>query len=364
MRPALLWLCAVVPLAAQEPALGIGTTARTGVVLDAYFFGSGFAFHHVVEWTVPVALSQRFGSRLTVDLSSAYAHASGATTSGALEVSGFTDTDIRASWAAGSGRLIVSVAATLPTGKTAVSDSSVPLLSALATDLLAFTTPGFGSGGGATGGFATAFRLGERWAGGLGGSYHWRAGYVPVMGIGELRPGGEGRVRLGVEGPFGEGGYFRGAAVYTTSGGDVLGDSSQSATGDRVLMYSAVSVPAGRSSVSFYGYDMYRLRPRAYPVRTPRGNVLALGTRLERPLSPVVTLAPNVEFRHEVAALGGDRLQLLGWLVRPGLDVRYRAGGAVTVLVQGQAALGRLAETTSSVSVVGPRAVVLVEWTR
>src|SRR5439155_7388540 len=120
----------------------------------------------------------------------------------------------------------------------------LPLLSALATELLAFTTPTFGSGGGATGGVATAFRLGERWAGGVAASYRWHASYTPIAGSGQLEPGGEGRMRLGVEGPFGRRGYFRGAAVYTASGADTLSVGSRSFTGDRILVYSSASFPA------------------------------------------------------------------------------------------------------------------------
>ena len=214
MKWALVWLCAAVPLAAQGPTDGVGTAARTGFVFDGYYFGASYAFDHVVEWTLPVGLSHRLGSHLTVDLSSGYAHAAAATTSGTLEVSGATDTDVRMSWAGASGHVIVSVAGTLPTGKKPVDSSAVPLLSALATELLNFTTPSFGTGGGVTGGFATAVKLGERWAGGVGGSYRWRARYTPVAGSGDLAPGGEGRVRLGAEGPVGGRGYFRGAAVY------------------------------------------------------------------------------------------------------------------------------------------------------
>ena len=55
-RATLVLLVAAVPLAAQEPALGVATAARTGVVFDGYYFGSGFAFDHVVEWTVPFTL--------------------------------------------------------------------------------------------------------------------------------------------------------------------------------------------------------------------------------------------------------------------------------------------------------------------
>jgi hypothetical protein len=367
VRLVLVCLCAAGRLAAQGPTGAVGSGARTGIVFDSYSFGSGYAFDHVVEWTVPVGLSHRLGPQLTVDLSSAYAHAAAATTSGTLEVSGATDTDVRISWAAPSGQVIVSVAGTLPTGKAAVDSLAVPLLSALATEVLNFSAPGFGTGGGVTGGFATAVKLGERWAGGLGGSYRWRARYTPVAGRGALAPGGEGRVRLGAEGPVGGRGYFRGAMVYATSGPDTLGTGSRSASGPRFLVYSGLSLPAGRSSLSLYAYDRYRLRPHGYDstvVQVPRGNVLALGARLERPVSPALSLAPNVEFRHELAGPATGRLVLLGWLVRPGVDVRYRASGALTILVQGQAAFGRLANGGSSVSLVGPRAVVLLEWAR
>ncbi len=371
-RPLLLLLGTAARLAAQEPAIGVTTTARTGVVLDGYYFGSGSAFDHVIEWTVPITLSRRFGQRFTVDLSCAYAHASAATaTNGTLEVSGLTDTDVRASFAAVPGHLVLSVVGTLPTGKKTVDSLSVPLLSALATEVLNFTTPTFGSGGGMTAGFGYAVKLGERWAGGVGASYRWHASYTPLTGSGQLEPGGEGRARLGVEGPLGGGGYYRGAVVYTASGADTLGGGSRSITGDRILVYSGVSFPAGRSSLSFYGYDMQRLRPRAYnstnlnAVKVPRGNLLALGARLERPLSPAVNLAPNVEFRHELAGPDTGSVKLLGWLVRPGIEVRYRASGAVALLFQGQAAFGRLADDKgNSVSLVGPRAVLLLEWSR
>ncbi len=370
MRHALLWLCVAAPLVSQEPAAGSGSAARTGAVLDAYYLGSGHAFDHLVERTVPVGVSHRFGSRVTVDLSSAYAHASAATRSGNLEVSGTTDTDVRLNWAAATGHMVVSLVGTLPTGKKAVDSSAVPLLSALATEVFNFTTPSFGTGGGVTGGFASAFKLGERWAAGFGGSYRWHASYTPVVAGGKLEPGGEGRVRLGAEGPLGGGAYFRGAAVYATSGADTLVAGSKSVTGGRLLLYSALSLPAGQSAVSLYVYDRYRLRPGGSDpatVRVPRGNVLALGARLERPLSPAVSVAPNVEFRHELAAPDSGGLTLLGWLLRPGLDIRYRAGGAVTFLIQGQAAFGRLANPGAvepSVSIVGSRAVLLVEWAR
>jgi len=367
VRRALLLSCVAAQLAAQEPSPAAGTTARSGVVLDSYHFGSGFAIDHVVEWTVPVTLSHRIGPHFTLDLSSAYAHASAATTSGTLGVGGATDTDLRLSWGAVTGHVIVSLVGTLPTGKTAVDSAAVPVLSALGTELLTFTTPSFGTGGGVTGGVATAFKLGERWAGGIGGSYRWHASYTPVVASGDLEPGGEGRIRLGVEGPLGGGGYFRGAAVYAASGADTVVAGSRSVTGGRLLLYSAVSLPAGRGTLSLYAYDRYRFRPGgadSTAVQVPRGNVLGLGARLDRPLSPALNLTPTVDVRHELVGPPTGSLALLGWLVRPGVDLRYRPGGAVALLVQGQVAIGRLADNGGSVPLVGPRAVVLLEWAR
>src|SRR5205807_211791 len=152
------------------------------------------------------------------------------------------------------GHLIVSVVGTLPTGKKAVDSAAVPVLSALGTELLNFTAPSFGTGGGVTGGFATAFKLGERWAGGLGGSYRWHASYTPVVASGELEPGGEGRVRLGVEGPLGGGGsgggagaYFRGAVVYAASGADTVIAGSRCWAGWCVPAWTFGTAPAARS---------------------------------------------------------------------------------------------------------------------
>src|SRR5947207_14738940 len=94
---------------------------------------------------------------------------------------------------------------------------------------------------------------------------------------------------------------------------------------------------------------MYRLRPHGLTatdsnaVQVPRGNVFALGARLERSLSPALGLAPNVEFRSELTGASVGSLTLLGWIVRPGVDLRSRASGRGTLLVQGPPAFGRLA---------------------
>jgi hypothetical protein len=361
---ALLGLAA--PVAA--PAQGaFQTVARSGVVFESYSFGSGLAFDRISEMTVPVTITQRFGSRVVVDLGTAYASASVRAANGTtIDHSGLIDTDIRAAVAVIPGRLLLTLVGTLPTGAAEVPDTTVPLFGATATDLLGFTTPGFGSGGGLSAGFASAFKVGQNWAVGTGGSYRYGASYTPVAGGSELTPGGEVRARFGVEGPFGGGKYFRGALIYTTTGANELGGGRQSLIGDRALAYAAVSMPLGRSSLALYGWEMRRMSPRnpdTSAVLVPRGNVLAVGARLDRPLSPKVTLSPLLEFRHELTG-PGPKMELLGYIVRTGTDIRYRLNERATAVLQAQVAFGTINDEGQSISLVGPRLGALLEWSR
>ncbi|HEV8266282.1 MAG TPA: hypothetical protein VGQ06_15145 [Gemmatimonadales bacterium] len=365
---AFLLSAAVATVASAQAGGAFGTVARSGVFFESYSFGAGLAFDRISEMTVPVAITQRFGNRVVVDLGTAYASASvrGAN-GGTIDHSGLIDTDIRATVGVIPGRLLFTLVGTLPTGVAEVPDTTIPLFGATATDLLGFTTPGFGSGGGLSAGFASAFKVGQNWAVGSGASYRYGASYTPVAGGGELSPGGEVRARVGLEGPFGRGMYFRGALIYTTSGANDLGGGQQTVIGDRALAYAAVSMPLGRNNLALYGWEMRRLRPRHFDapgaVSVPRGNVLALGARLERPMSPKVTLVPLLEFRHELTG-PTDKMVLLGYLVRAGTDCRYRLSDRATAVVQAQLAFGKLQDEGQSVSLVGPRLGALIEWSR
>jgi hypothetical protein len=364
---ALLVLSATAAGAAAQ-ATPFSTVARTGVYFESYSFGSGLAFDRISEMTIPVAVTQRFGNRVVVDIGTAYASASVREIGGnTIDHSGLIDTDIRATIGVIPGRLLFTLVGTLPTGAAEVPDTTIPLFGATATDLLGFTTPGFGSGGGLSAGFASAFKMGQNWAVGTGASYRYGASYTPVAGGNEMSPGGEVRARVGIEGPFGGGKYFRGALIYTTSGANDMSGGGQTLVGDRALAYVAVSMPLGRSNLSLYGWEMRRLRPRNFDapgaISVPPGNVLALGARLERPLSPKVTLVPVLEFRHELTG-PTDQMVLLGYLVRTGTDVRYRLSGQATAVLQAQVAFGQLNDEGESVSLFGPRLGVLIEWSR
>ena len=352
-------------------AQGATTVARAGVTFESYSFGSGLAFNRITELTIPISITQRVvGGRLIIDLGTAFARASVSEASGgggSITHSGLVDTDLRATYSVIPGKLLFNVVGTIPTGATAVPDAAIPLFGATGTHLLGFTTPSFGSGGAISAGFSSAVKVGQNWAVGTGASYRYAASYVPVQGGDEMSPGGEIRARVGIEGPFGEGTYFRGALVFTTTAANDLGASGQSTIGDRVLGYAALSMPVGNSHLSLYGWDMRRLRGRDVAttgtVAVPRGNVLALGGRLDRPMSPRTTLSPLVEFRHELTG-PTQKMELLGFLVRTGADLRYRLSDRAVGVIQAQLALGTLHDEGTSVSITGPRLSAMIEWSR
>jgi hypothetical protein len=358
-------LAAFAPLVLTAGLAAQGGTARTGVVYQSYVLGSGLAFDRISQLVVPVTVSQRFGQRFTLDLATAFATASVRTVGGTIDRSGVVDTDLRAAFSVVPGRVVLTLIGTLPTGQETVPDTTLPLYGATATDLLGFMAPSFGGGGAFTGGLASAWKLGDAWAVGTGVSYRYAASYVPITGGDELSPGGEARLRVGVEGPLAGGAYFRGAVVYSAAAHDEFAGGQESATGDRVLVYAAVNVPLGRGALSLYGWDMRRMRPRGLggtAIATPRGNALALGARLDRPLSPSLTLAPSLEVRHELS--GYERLELLGYLVRPGADLRWRLSDQAALALQASVAIGSIQDEGTTVSLLGPRAGVLLEWAR
>ncbi|HEX9705155.1 MAG TPA: hypothetical protein VGA20_07910 [Gemmatimonadales bacterium] len=355
-------------LAAQLPDDAAGTRARTGVVFESYGLSDGLAFSRITELVIPVSVTRAFGRRVSLDLSTAYARASVRTADGDIDIAGLVDTDVRAAVTVIPGRLVLTLVGTLPTGVETVPDTTVPLFGATATDLFGFMVPSVGSGGGVAAGFASAFPLGETWAIGTGASYRQLGKYVPVQGGGELTPGAEGRVRFGVEGPLGGGKYFRGAVTYSVNEHDEISGGDPSITGDRALIYASLNLPLGRRALSLYAWNMHRFRPRASSstyadaTQVPRGNFVVVGARLDSPASPSLAVSPSLELRHELS--GGDTLRVLGYLVRPGVHLRYRIGGRAALVTGLHYAFGQLRDEGVTVWTHGPRLSLFVDWAR
>jgi hypothetical protein len=184
---------------------------------------------------------------LTVDVGTAYAMAhyerrvndSTTTTS---ELSGLTDTQLRANYSLGQDFVVFTAGLNLPTGSATVSPAKLDAATRIGSDFLTFPISGFGSGLGMTGGLAIAKPAGA-WNLGFAASMRHAAEYEPfkdAAGVAtKFTPGAEIRTRLGVDHPFGTG---RISAGFTYSKfGDDKANASTFNTGDRFIGQVAVN---------------------------------------------------------------------------------------------------------------------------
>ena len=83
----------------------------------------------------------------------------------------------------------------------------------------------------------------------------------------------------------------------------------------------------------------------------------------DRKAMPFSSRKPHPEFRHELTGPTA-KMELLGYLVRTGTDLRYRMSDHATGVIQAQLAFGTLQDQGTSVSILGPRLGALIEWSR
>jgi hypothetical protein len=115
-------------------------------------------------------------------------------------ISGLVDTEARLVLDLVPDRFSMLLTAVAPTGMEALDVEEGAVLSALSSQAIGFSTTSLGSGGRAGAGFAAALPVGEM-ALGLAGTYTHSLAYNPVVGQdAEWKPGGEIRLRAGLEG--------------------------------------------------------------------------------------------------------------------------------------------------------------------
>ena len=76
-----------------------------------------------------------------------------------------------------------------------------------------------------------------------------------------------------------------------------------------------------------------------------------------------MTLSPLVEFHHELTGPTA-KMEMLGYLLRAGTDVRVQLNPHTSLVVQAQLAAGTLWNQGQTVSMLGPRVGTLIEWSR
>jgi hypothetical protein len=366
-------------LASAVPAFAQGRwSSRSAVLYESYSFGQGLIFNRVSELTIPIGLTYNLGRLGNLALSTGYASVSLRSADPAQladqQVSGVLDTEARLSVNVIPGKVIALVTGVVPTGIKTIQLNQLSILGALSSDVVGFAASNLGSGGNVGAGFAGAFPLGQ-WAVGLGATFRQPMSYQPVLGQpDQLKPGSELRLRGGLQGPLARRTYLRTAALLVRTSKDQIAvsgaDSTQNGVGSRLITYLSVNQGIGSQSLTLYGFDVLRGDPQVETTAVgaailPRGNLLALGARLDVPVASTTTLSPRFEWRTSAAApdTTTTALQQLGVSLRLGADVRHRVTNAASLVLQGGWVSGHVIQSGQQVSLSGYRLALHLELT-
>jgi hypothetical protein len=343
---ALLLLAAPAPAAAQ-----VGFASDHGVIIGArsrqYQFGAGYPIHDVRQLAVPIGVVFPLGSRLSIDLGTAFATTT--TTDSASSqhtLAGFTDTQVRGSYVFGRDAVVASVMLNLPTGQTTLDLDQFQVSSSIASNFLLFPVNSYGNGFSVTSGLAGALPAGA-WNLGLAVSGRYNSTFQPFSDTAQAsvryQPGLEGRVRVGVDRLLGRSRIAAGFTFSTFTNDQFTGlavsATAPYAPGNRYISELNLSSPIGRSSLSFYLWDYYRQSTGDTLVASAnQENIFTGGTLVAIPLSPSIVFQPTAEARLYNASGNGS-----GTLIGFAATLRFIMGDHWTMTPGGRYDFGNLA---------------------
>ncbi len=359
--------------AAQVPPGGNGA-----LLFESYTFDAGLAYTDVSQLTIPLTFSTRLGNRTLLTLSSGLTRVSltGDPSGGYgdQEVSGIIDTEARLVVDLVPNRFSFLATAVAPTGIEALEVEGEAVLTALSSQVMGFSTTRLGGGGRAGAGFVGAVPAGDM-ALGLAATYTHSLAYTPVLGQpAEWKPGGEIRVRAGLEGTVSPQSYIRVAAIFASRQADQLDGEAQGEVGKQIHLYAALNQGLQSSTFTLYLVNSYRSAPQIEStslgaVRLPKGNLMALGGKLEFPVARETRLVPQVEFRRLTEAprdeTGDGAMEAAGSTFRVGADLKHNLNGRVALVLEANGLFGNVGDGGgSTVGVSGFRGGLHLEFRR
>jgi hypothetical protein len=315
----------------------------SGAQVTGYDFGSGYPTQSITQVAAPIVLIFPVGHRLSVDVGSYYAYTQvRAANTGATEsLSGFTDTQVRASYVIGRDAVVTSLMVNLPSGKK--TDANSLLIGYAGNNFLLFPVNAYTNGTSVTGGVALAGTTGG-WNLGVAGSVRYNADYEPFADTNNTyQPGLEGRVRVGADRLLGRS-RFQVGFTFSTFGTDQAGGVAVSANqpGNRYIGEISLTAPVSSGSIAIYAWNFYRdQKGTVTPTAVAHENVFSSGVSGTFSLGRKVAFLPGLEARiwtpndgmgNLFAALAGFRWSLLPHLsFSPGGKIGFgniRAPGA------------------------------------
>lgn len=310
-------------LAASLGAQGLGQTAV--IVQPTYTsltFGSGAAKRSVDQLALPIVVVLPFSERFNVDISTAFATSTvTAGDSTASEISGLTDTQIRANVSLLGNQVLLTLGVNVPTGQYSVAEDQQEAAGQIGNDFLYYPISSMGNGFAATGGLAYARPAGD-WNVGLGASLRKSAEFSAFeVASSEFRfqPADEYRLRLSADRPAGDGQVQLGL-TYSMFGED-LADTTTYSTGDRLIATAGWSFPFRGTDVFLSAWNLFRMEGQQLGGDAPKENVFNASAAVSFDAGQIL-VQPNAELR--LWQVGGARA---GNLVNLGVRVRIPAGG-------------------------------------
>lgn len=305
------------PLGAQLD----NSSVLTAPTYTSLTFGSGASARSVSQLALPVVFILPFGEKISVDVSTAFASstvkADDVTES---EISGLTDTQIRANFRIGADNVLFTVGLNLPTGQYSVPQDQQEAAGQIGNDFLYYPISSMGNGLAMTGGVAYARPMGV-WNVGGGASARKStefAAFEVASSDFRFTPADEYRVSLNADRPVGDGALSLGL-TYSMFGEDIA-DTTTYSTGDRIIATAGWNFPVRGSDLFLSAWNLYRLEGEILGDPAPAENVFNVAAALSIPMNNLL-LQPNIETR--LWQVGGARA---GNLVTAGLRLRVPVG--------------------------------------
>jgi hypothetical protein len=223
----------------------------------------------ISAFSFPLFVVVPISAKLSMDVGTSYAMATlkrqtfdafGNPVTTESEMSGLTDTQLRATYAFGQDFVVATAGVNLPTGSATVDPEKVDAATRIGSDFLMFPVSGFGSGLGFTGGLAIARPMGT-WNVGFGTSVRYSSEYEPyrdASGVAtKFTPGPEYRARLGADIPYGTGRMSFGMTY--SKFGDDKANATSFTSGDRYIAQFAMNNTMKRDvDWSFVLWNLFR----------------------------------------------------------------------------------------------------------
>lgn len=342
------------------------TLGAVGATYEDYAFGDGYVLGSISQFTTPIALRSQLGDRVALNLSTGHAYVVLDSREEAQvrsqSLRGPLDTDFRVDISA-TDRVLLFVSGTIPTGRETVVEDRLSLLNALSNDVIGFSATSFGAGGQFSVGASTALPIG-RMALGIALLGQYNLAYTPVASeSADLRPGAEGRLRLGLQGPVASRTYLRISGSLIGRQKDRLGDLDGHGVGHRLVGLVSVEQGLGRALMTVYAFDIFRSSPQLSSTALgsatlPRGNLLSAGISVSLPVDGATTLAAHGDYRVSAAATdeGSEALLRQGTMIRAEGSLQRKFGDRLVVSLSGGLATGEVRQSAQFYSASGFRA--------